>query len=364
MKLIDSIKSKVVDYVKKVHVAITFDDGKYYIRTHFIGKNGTTTEDKVFDLAGDKMPPIMIRYINGIQKKYSYVYTSTFLSTINAGSIYGCDDHEYRKMHIETDSIIKVCIDRKWSAYSSIYAVDELKHFFSDVGGIDFVFPQEIILKHLLDSRVIEGQQIYIVTTSSYAIATVFSEEGLLFSSHFIYKEDEDDLGIGDDDMASLGEMNDMIDDAEKEHEEIEEVLQLEDIDDSDIFDGGLEDLDSLDDIETPDFDDVDLTDKPVADENIDLEEETVDNRALFTKKDQLLCEFLHNSIEDFYKNSFYKSEFIKQGTIFDACRPGVNTGEMLHQYIVDELMLECDLEKIDLRDVLGEISIVESKAV
>jgi hypothetical protein len=108
----------------------------------------------------------------------------------------------------------------------------------------------------------------------------------------------------------------------------------------------------------------VDLTDKPVADENIDLEEETVDNRALFTKKDQLLCEFLHNSIEDFYKNSFYKSEFIKQGTIFDACRPGVNTGEMLHQYIVDELMLECDLEKIDLRDVLGEISIVESKAV
>ena len=47
-----------------------------------------------------------------------------------------------------------------------------------------------------------------------------------------------------------------------------------------------------------------------------------------------------------------------------DACKPGVKTGEMLNQYIHDELMLECELEKIDLGDVLTEISIMESKAV
>lgn len=361
MKLIDSLQSKLVDYIKKVHVAIAFDEGKFYIKTKIIGKNGTATEEKVYDQVGEKMPPIMIKYINGIQKRYSYTYTSTLLSTINAGSIHGCEDDDYRKMHIETDSIVRVCVDKQWSAYSSTYAIDELKQYFSDVGGIDYIFPQELVIKYLLQDEVIEGQNIYILTTGTYAVVTVFSHEGLLFSSHFIYKEDEENVGL-DEDMEHLGEMSDMIEDAEKESEEIEEVLQLEDIDDNDIFDGGLEDLDELDDIDAGDFDDVGGMDEEM-EEELELEEEG-GSEALFTKKDQLLCEFLHNSIEDFYKNSFYKSEFVKRAKIFDACRPGVTTGEMLHQYIGDDLMLECDLEKVDLGDILTEISIMETKAV
>lgn len=361
MKLIDTLQSKLVEYIKKVHLAITFDEGKFYIKTKIIGKNGVSTEDKVYDQVGDKMPPIMIKYINGIQKRYSYTYTSTLLTTINAGAIHGCDDADYQRMHIETDSIVRVCVDNQWSAYSSTYAIDELRHFFTDVGGIDYIFPQELVLKHLLNDEVIEGQNIYIVTMASYAVVAVFSREGLLFSSHFIYKEDEDEVGL-DDAMENLNEMNDMIEDTEKESEEIEEVLQLEDIDDNDIFDGGLEDLDELDDIGAEDFGDVDAMEEDM-EEDMELEED-VGGEALFTKKDQLLCEFLHNSIEDFYKNSFYKSEFIKHAKIFDACKAGVNTGEMLKQYIHDELMLECDLEKVDMSDVLTEISMMESKAV
>lgn len=362
MKLIDLIKKRLIQYIKKVHVAITFDDGKYYIKTKIISNNDVTTEDKVYDQVGQKMPPIMIKYLNNIQKKYSYAYTSTLLSTINAGSIHGCDDEAYQKMHIETDSIHKVCIDNQWSAYSSTYAIDEVKHFFADVGGIDFVFPQEVVIRHLLQNEMIEGQNIYIVTTGSYAIVTVFSQDGLLYSSHFIYKEDEEDIGL-DDGMGGMDEMNDLIEDTEKESEEIEEVLQLEDIDDNDIFDGGLEDLDELDDIDSHDFDEMESGHDDMTEEDLELDDEGGDE-ALFTKKDQLLCEFLHNSIEDFYKNSFYKSEFVKQAKIYDACKPGVKTGEMLNQYIHDELMLECDLEKIDLGDVLTEISIMESKAV
>ena len=56
MKLIDVFKGKLIEYIKKVHVAITFDDGKFYIRTKIIGKNGITTEDKVYDQVGEKMP--------------------------------------------------------------------------------------------------------------------------------------------------------------------------------------------------------------------------------------------------------------------------------------------------------------------
>ncbi len=361
MRLIDLFKKQLIGYIKKVHVAIVLDDKKYYIKTKIVGKNGVSTEDKIYDQVGEKMPPIMVKYLNNIQRRHSYTYTSALLSTINAGSIHGCDDSAYQKMHIETDSIIRVCVDGQWSAYSSTYAIDELKHFYADVGGIDYVFPQEVVIRHLLQDEVIEGQNIYIVTTATYAVVTVFSAEGLLFSSHFIYKEDDEDVGL-DEEMDNLNEMNDMIEDTEKESEEIEEVLQLEDIDDNDIFDGGLEDLDELDDIEGADFDNMDDIHEDM-EEDLELEDE-VGDEALFTKKDQLLCEFLHNSIEDFYKNSFYKSEFVKQARIFDACKAGVNTGEMLNQYIRDELMLECELEKIDLCDVLTEISIMESKAV
>ena len=288
----------------------------------------TSGPDKIYDVSGDKMPPIMVKYLNNLQKRHSHTYVSTFLSTINAGSIHSCDDHEYHRMHIETNSIVKVCVDNQWSAYSSIYAIEELKSFFKDAGGIDYIFPQEIALKYLQASApAIEGQQLYIITTSSYAVVTVFSEEGLLYSAHFIYKEDEDEMAL-DEEIDSMDDVDDVIKEADKESEEIEEVLQLEDIDDNDIFDGGLDDLDDLDDLEAPELDEIESFDEG-EEEELELEPEEEEGEALFTRKDQLLCEFLHNSVEDFYKNSFYKSEFIKKARVYDGSRNGNHAGDM-----------------------------------
>lgn len=362
MTISDTIKNIALTYIKRVHISIVHDDRKYYITSRFVGKNGSESESKVYDVVGDKMPPIMVKYLRGIQKKHPYSYVSTILSTINAGAIHACDEEAYQKMHIETDSIVKVCVDKSWSAYSSVYAIDEVKHFYEDAGGIDYIFPQEIIVKHLLSDEVVEGQCIYIMTAGSFAVVTVFSENGLLYSAHFIYKEEEEAMGL-EDEIDEMDEVSDMIEETQKDSDEIEEVLQLEDIDDNDLFDGGLEDLDELEDIESPEFDDIDTLEEPEDDLALE-EEETIEDAIGLSKKDQLLCEFLHNSIEDFYKNSFYKSEFIQRAKIFDGCHGDQSTGEVLNRYIKDELMLESEIEKIDLGDVLCDISLMESDAV
>lgn len=362
MGFFNAMRDTIVKMVKKVHVAIIFEDNKYYIRTKFVSKNGTTLEDRVYDKAGDKMPPIMVKYLNTLQKRHSHTYVSTFLSTINAGSIHSCDEREYHRMHIETDSIVKVCVDNQWSAYSSVYAIDELKSFFREAGGIDFIFPQEIAINYLLKSRgAIEGQQLFIITTSSYAVVTVFSDEGLLFSAHFLYKEDEDEVAL-DEELDAMDDVDEVIKEADKDSEEIEEVLQLEDIDDNDIFDGGLDDLDDLDDMEAPELDNIESFDAD-DDEELELEPEEP-AESLFTRKDQFLCEFLHNSVEDFYKSSFYKSEFIQRAVVYDGSRNGNHTGDMLGRYIKEELFLECEVRPVDLCDLLADISMTESKAV
>ncbi|MDQ1339415.1 MAG: hypothetical protein QG567_567 [Campylobacterota bacterium] len=353
--VVSGLRAGIVKFVKKVHIAIILDAGEYSIRTKIIGQNGVKVENKVFSFVGDKMPPVMIKYLSSIQKKYSHVYISTLLSTINAGAINGCSEAEYKKMHIETDSIVKVCIDDKWSAYSSMYAIEELKDFFGET-GIDYIFPYEIVIDYLLKNNRPTEQNIYIINTCTYAIISIFSPNGLLYSAHFIYKEDEDIATQVESE--SLEEMNNIVQKSEKDNE----VFEFEDAS-TDVFSDDLDDLDSFGDIENPQLDDVNMSSSEVVDEQKDNELANIEDDIFFAKKDQLLSEFVHNSIEDFYKSSFYKSEFIKKAKIYNACTSD-NSGRILSKYIKEELFLECELEQINLCDILCEISILESQAV
>ena len=363
------IKKLIFKVVTKVYIGIYFDEDKCYIRVNFSKPKTKKPLIRVFEKTEEgTFSGAMIKFINEIQKKYSFTYIATLISSINTGAILGCLESDYQRMHINTSFIAKTCIEDKWSAYGSLYAIDEKKELFEDINGIDFIFPAELVIYHLLKQNENIMQQLYILTTRSHLVLTIFHENVLYFSANFIYSEDEEESTMEEDDVEldDIGEMNNLIEETQKESKDLEEVLDLEKIDDvADLDDGSLEDLDELEDIESDEFDEIDALDDVEDGEDIEYEEEhqEIKEPEVFSKKEQLMCEFIKNSIEDFYKNPLYKSEFISKAMVFDATID-TKIAKHLKEYIASELFLESELKEVDLCEIINQISTLESQTV
>ena len=363
------IKKLTFKLATKAYIGIYFDEDKCYLRADY-SNTKIKPQTRVFEKTDEgNFSGAMIKFINDIQKKYSFTYIATLISSINTGAILGCLESDYQRMHINTSFIAKTCIEEKWSAYGSLYAIDEKKELFEDVGGIDFIFPAELIIYHILKQDPSNMQKLYILTTKSHLVLTIFHETTLYFSANFIYSEDEEENDLEEDvKLEDVEDMSNLIEETQKESKEVEEVLDLEKMDEvADLDDGSLEDLDELEDIETEEFDEIDALDDVEDGEDIDYDEEEdhkeVEEPEVFSKKEQLMCEFIKNLIEDFYKNPLYKSEFISKAKVFDATID-TKIAKHLTEYISDELFLECELKEIDLCEIINQISTLESQAV
>ena len=184
----------------------------------------------------------------------------------------------------------------------------------------------------------------------------------MYFSTHFIYSDDEEDVSLDDDTVNQTEEVDDLIKDTDKENADMQEVLDLENIDNVSTVDDttleNLDELDNLDDINN--FNELDSLDDLDHDEDLDKK---ADENVFLSKKEQLMCDFIKNSIEDFYKNELYKSEFLHSAQIFDATKEN-NMAKNLNNYISNELFLECETKEIDLCEVINQISILEQETV
>ena len=275
---------------------------------------------------------------------------ATLLSTINAGAIPLCGDIDYKKYKIECEDIARICINDSWTAYTNRYVLIDLKKYYEKVCDLDFIFPTEAILHFLIKDYAESNENIlYILHTDIFTNITIFKNKKLLFSSRFIYQNDEDVDAIDEEDV------KDIIQESKKEKEELEDVLQLEEANENDLLDDDLDDLDSLEDIDSEELNDFE-----------DFEETQPQTKAKeskkkpsFSRRDQLLCEFVKHSINDFYKNELYDSGFIQHVKIFNY-QKDENGYETLYNYIIDELFIECNLEDVDLEDVLCDMSINE----
>ena len=204
MKLFDSLLQNILNRIGKAFISIIEINNKYYIKVKVVGKN-KSVENKVFSKAGDNPPIAMAHYIAKIQKKYSYSYVATLLSTINAGAIPLCGDIDYKKYKIECEDIARICINDSWTAYTNRYVLIDLKKYYEKVCDLDFIFPTEAILHFLIKDYAESNENIlYILHTNIFTNITIFKNKKLPFSSRFIYQNDEDVDTIDEEDVKDI----------------------------------------------------------------------------------------------------------------------------------------------------------------
>jgi hypothetical protein len=354
VKIANVILNKLDPFLKKVHIAIVYDAELFTVKVKiFQGSKKIKEELKLYEMEEEQLPRKMVIYLQKLQKNYGYCYISTFLSSINVGAIQGCSGEDFNSIGVDINNVVKVCVEERWTAYSSHYDIRLKEDIYEKIGGLDYIFPIELMMNQMIQNLNFQSNEpiVYLLQSSNSATLSIFNNQTLLYSTHFLFSKEDNLKDEGD-----LDEMNDLIESSEESVEELDEIVHLDD-EDNDL----LDDIEDLDDI-VVDEDNLELEDVNSVDDDADniLDDEGLDDYQdeISLKHDMMLFEFVKHALEDYYKDDKYQSEFLSKAVIFSTDKV---ERETLRNYLQNELLLACNLVQVDLASIMIELSLLES---
>lgn len=326
----------------KIYIAIIEDGGRITIAVEIY--NGTKKiEDELESFESLKEANV---YVEDIIGESPYFYIALLNTSQDQGAIPTCDKLKMRDF-ADVSLTQSLCIDKKWTLYSSSGNLKELEKRHSSY-GLDYIFSPFTILHDFFEDKIKEVMGLYVLIQDESLSIAVFSTEQLEFARHEITDADAIALiegsGISDDSGFELDS-----------HEEIESDIDLDDL-------GALDDLDALDDIESLDdieaLDDIDSIEsfedfteesEEVSMEEPESKEESIEGFNLDFHRFTLIQE----ALKTFYGDEVYRQAFVEAVFIADA----VGVSGDLKSYLEEELFVTPIVRKIDLAQELLTLS-------
>jgi len=279
--------------VKPNFIAFCKSENIYYVLNEQYKKNEIIfNETKEFENKKD-----LEKYIKETSEENPQTYVSTFITSQNQGVVPSCSKQKYKEMSIEIENVKFTCINNKYSFYTTLYELMEIKKAYPFA---DFIYPAFAIIDF---NSTIRTNTLYILSTKEYSYILVYGNKIPVFSDIFEIVE-------------------------ETLQEEEEEIEEFDDIDIVDDFDDTLdEDIENIEDIDENDEEKI---------ENLDMEYKVFNH--------------VKEALKEYYDNG---GDFIEKIFIFDT----IGLQESITSTINDELFIEAKLEKIDILKTLNKIS-------
>jgi hypothetical protein len=281
-------------FIKQQFIAYYYDEN--YKLLSQIYKNKNLLEEASFEFENKKD---LLKKIKELAEDIPQTYTSTIIQTLNQGVIKGCTKADFQKYGIEVENIKYVCIDNKYSIYTSLYDLMDLKKL-----EIDFIYSVFALIDYKVSARV---NTLYILVTKEKFYILIYHNKIPIYSDIFEKAEE-------------LIENND---------------LDLDDINDGEVIEideDVIEDLDAVDDID-------------------DIEEVEESQEEIKTGIEMDVVNFIKESIEEYYKN--YSEDFIEKIVILDN---GILNDDVV-KIIDDTLFIEAKKEEFDILKTMNEMS-------
>jgi len=308
----------------------------------FKGGKLVEKEDKSFKTENKELTNDLEKIINNYQNKYKFSYVSTNITSVNQGAIPGITKARFSDFGINTTDIEYLSVNNGWSAYASVEDIKLLKEEFKNC-GLDFVFSPFLILYYFFKRDFRDKSTLYILAQESSITMSVLKGRNFLFGANFVMVSGENDVFVSND------ENSNNTDDSNKEEEEFislddggfgdDEMIALDDLNNGEAFD----DFKVTDGIgDSSDKDNKDATQSTKNNDN------TNSNFDSFSKGMDMF-KFIKKSLEEFYKNPIYKSEFVENIIIADSF--GVPDDAIV--YIKNELLMSVDIRKINLAETM-----------
>lgn len=347
-----SIKTVLQKKFSNLFVAIVFNETECVLRCKVL-KNGMVqkTFTKTFPLSFplEALDNSLENYLMSLQDEYQFVYITYLLDALGQGAIEGTGMSSFQKYNVDMHNVHHISMFNQWSAYASYIEIKWVKNLFSNV-GIDFIFSPFVILSDLVVSQKLKTKPTcYLLNCHNFFIMAIFKEKQLLFGaffktqseSSFTHSTDANDWENEqkEEEIVSAGELPELI---EEEPDTMEELGQLDD----------LEDIDELRSADS--FSDID--DKTIGYfkglSNVKEEDMSLE----LYGRDLMVYKYLKSSLEEYYHNPVYTSEFIEEIIIFDGYEI---SSDLIHQF-EDELMMDVEIHKVDVGERMCDLAIQE----
>jgi len=345
VKFIESLYIKVF-----VNIVVAKKSTQIYINLYAKG-NLRDSFEETFD--GKTLNEKMLSFIKSYTKETPFYYISILDYSSEQGAIPTCSKNLLPRYHDMSECEYK-CQDKQWTHYTSKTDLYEIERHYESI-GVDFIFSPFTILSQFFKDKIDGHVALYILIQEEFISLSVFENSKLLYAQHLDmnYTEVSEELETVDTSLElDIEEEEDGID--------LENIDAMDSIDEMDSLDdfGDIEDLDSLDDIE--EFDETEDVE-----EEFYHEEEQINNQETEQESEETFNEdyqrFTHvqKSIQNFYEDSNYESQFVENVYIADA----VGITNELKKFFEEELFMSVYIRQIMLSAELGEVAITEFMA-
>lgn len=272
-------------------------------------------------------------------KESPFYYISLLDKSSQQGAVPTCLTNKMQG-YCDTTSIQYKCYNNSWAFYTSEYDLEAIKHEYRNI-GLDFIFSPFVVLAKFFKDKIEVTRAMFILIEEGYISFTIFDHSKLLYASYLDMDYDKEDNLAIEHPLEDTNPLQGL------------DGINLEDIE----LDGGIEKLDDFSVIE-----DLDISSE--IDEFSDDKEEI--SKVLAKTKAPSMENFgedyqrfsiIQNSLNKFYNDPKYKSEFIENIYIADA----IGVSPDLKSYLEEEMFLNVYIRKIDLPMALCDIAKVEA---
>jgi len=286
-----------------------------------------------------KMSLEMLDFIKLYICESPFNYVSVLDMSPSQGALPTCDKNRL-SYYYDISACETKCHNKQWTYYTSKSDLYEIERKYKDI-GVDFVFSPFSLLANFFKDKIDSNLAMYILVQDDFLSLSVFDNSKLLFADHL--------------DMENSHENDDLLMDDTSVELDLEEGIDLEDvdvIDNGEAFDdfSDIEDLDSLEEID--EFSE----NKDIEEEFYHKEEELVQENEDSFNKDYQRFSLIQSSINHFYKDEKYESQFIENVYIAD----GAGISSELKRYLEEEMFLSVYVRHIELGTEVSELARME----
>lgn len=338
-------------YFSNLFVALSIEDGQCHLLAKAI-KNGKIqkTYEAAFDNPySDKLDPKVIEYIKDKANSCLDTYIIYFLDAMGQGVLPTIKASDFESYSVDIKHVRQVKVADSWSIYASYIEINWAQKMFEEV-GLDLLYSPFVLMYHYLKKDGFRNKlTLYMYNhQDSFAIG-VFKGEKLLFGAFFRTSD-----GASSDELDDKDFVQQDWDEVEEE-KGVENLVQLDEESDEEDYQS-LDDLDDLDTMDAVLSDDQDL--EQTFDEGPEdiqmIEKSNIDSEKsieLFGRN-MLMYKYLKSSIEEFYYNPKYESDFIEDIVIFD----NYEMSQTVFDILENELLVRVELQKVKTLELMLEL--------
>jgi len=326
----------------KILVNIVLEHSKTIIYIELLNKkNVVSSAEETFNES--YFSAEMYEYIVSYTKESPFFYISVLDNSISQGAVPACSAKNILYYKDVSSCEYKSYKD-KWTYYTEKSNIYDIKKAYNKI-GVDFIFSPFIVLNNFFKDKVDSHFAMFILVEEDTLCLSVFDTSELLYAQYLsMDREVEDDLVLEYNSLDLEGDEEESID--------LDDIDAIDDIDELDDF-GDIADLDSIEDID--EFSESKDIEEEFAETQDDSENTPSESEAGFNEDYQRFL-LIQSSINSFYKNEKYKSEFIENVYIADS----IGVSGDLKKYLEEEMFLNVYIRQIHLPAEVCEIAKME----